>query len=292
MMDPCTQNFAWPKHVIARVRELYLDSGLYDGVMFDCLAEGPFGFGTLPDLNGDQLNDGTDVSYFQQGMDYLLSQLRSLCDPGIILTGNGGVPWMTGCPYWENANGNMHENALGNEFGSDWWYGYFGANPPNTTGCYGVWDGYQAAMNAPNPLTLERCHFISVDLRQNRTQSEAETLNALTEDDLREMRLGLVTSMLMDGGYSGYDRGDCLHGQLWWFDEYDAVVGNPAGSCQTGIFGAETYSREFEYGIVVVNNNATSITVMLTGNHMDVTTKKTGTDFNIPAYDARIYIEQ
>ena len=38
------------------------------------------------------------------------------------------------------------------------------------------------------------------------------------------MRSGLAITLLGDG-YFGFDEGDCLHGQLWWFPEYDANLG-------------------------------------------------------------------
>ncbi len=291
LMDPYKNSFAWPKFVITKVTNLYLKNGLYDGIMFDCLTEYPITFNASnpPDLNGDQVYNDIDVELFRQGMLYLLENLRTICGTNAIFTGNGGIPWATNCPYFTNANGNMDENALGNEFGTDWWYGLYGGNP---SGCYGVWDGYQSAMNAYNPLSLPRYHFISADVRENRSQTEAQNLTALTPDDLRRMRMGLTTSMLMDGGYSGFDRGDCLHGQLWWFDEYDADLVNPKGPCQTNVFGPETYSREFENGIVIVNNNSTSIQITLASSHIDITDKKTNTVFTLPAYDGRIYLTQ
>jgi hypothetical protein len=37
----------------------------------------------------------------------------------------------------------------------------------------------------------------------------------------------VATALLLDGGFFGFDRGDCLHGQLWWFDDYDMDLGAP-----------------------------------------------------------------
>ncbi|MBN1798556.1 MAG: carbohydrate binding domain-containing protein [Spirochaetales bacterium] len=304
LMNPYKHNFAYPKHVINFVKTYYLDTGLYDGVMFDILAEGAPTFASTdnpPTFDTDEDGDFNEDDHkkYNEGVLYLLKNLREKC-PNAILTGNGGIPWTKNCPYYKYANGDMHENALGNEFGSYYWDAHYGAQYPQTQpwlkGIYGTWDGYKTCIDEANPYNVTRFHFISVDVRMNRSQEQAESLQQLTADDLRRMRLGLGTSLLEDGGYFGYDRGDCLHGQLWWFDEYDADLGNPLESYKTGAYGQgnskkQVYSRKFEHGIVIVNNNSAQTVVTLEAAHKDVTTKKTGTQFTIPPYDARIFVK-
>jgi hypothetical protein len=227
--------------------------------------------------------DNRDHTCWQQGVQYLLETLRRE-NPHAVLMGNGGVPWRDACIFYEYANGNMHENALGNEFGSFRWYN-------NLTDPYGAWDGIQVCINSTQPdLPLERYHFLSVDIRMNRTQEQARGARGLSADDLRRMRLGLCTAFLQDGVYFGFDRGDCLHGQLWWFDEYDADLGNPLADYTEGGLGAQVYSRDFEHGVVVVNHNTSAVGINLGSSYKDITNKIQGTHFIIPAYDGRIFI--
>ncbi len=291
MMNPWKDNNAWPKYAINYLTNNYLKPGLYDGVMFDNFAAGAPSWAAADnpqtaDINEDGVYDINDQVCWIQGLDYIIQILRENC-PGYIFTGNGGVPWPADCPYFTNANGNMNENALGNEFGAGMWYGFNGSNPSY---CYGVWDGYQSTAFACNPNNLTRYYFINADIRYNRDASNAQSLTALTPDDLRRMRVGLVTSMLLDCGYSGFDRGDCLHGQLWWFDEYNADMGSASGSLLSNVFGPETFGRAFQKGTVILNNNPTNITATFGAYYIDSTSEITSTVFIIPAYDARIFI--
>jgi hypothetical protein len=303
MMNPYKRNYAYPKHVSAFIKEHYIDSGLYDGVMFDIVTEWVPTFASPDDpptfdVDEDGDFDDADRVHYVEGMTYLLKTMRELC-PGMIITGNGGTPWSKYAPYFQYANGNMHENALGDELGTYYWNANYGewypADQPWMKGMYGTWDGFRTALDSANPYHLPRYHFISADVRMNRSQEEAQTLSTLTDDDLRRMRLGLVTSMLDDGGYFGFDRGDYLHGQLWWFDEYDADPGDPVEEYRIGAFGDgsgknEVYSRKFQNGVVILNNNPADIVVQLGASYRDATTKITNTTFTIPAFDARIFI--
>ena len=88
-------------------------SGAYDGLMMDCLWENE---PDQQDVNGDGVHDQRDTQAWQEGMLFLLRNLREQY-PDAILTGNGGGPWSDDCPYFQFANGCMHENALGDQFG-------------------------------------------------------------------------------------------------------------------------------------------------------------------------------
>jgi hypothetical protein len=86
----------------------------------------------------------------------------------------------------------------------------------------------------------------------------------------RLMRFGLMSSLLGDGYYS-YDFGDRDHGQSWWFDEYDTVLGRatqppralvPKGS---GTIVDGVWWREYERGAVIVNSTHRAQTVDLPG---------------------------
>lgn len=268
LMNVCAHDHAWLKHVLNYVRRTCLHRSGYDGLMLDCL------WPSAPDkqdVNGDGVHDAQDTAAWREGMLFLLRQLRTEF-PETILVGNGGVPWPADCPYYEFANGCMHENALGDQFGGVEWRH--------------LWEPYRTAVSktAGRPAY----HFIQTDVRSNgRTPDAAARLRTLTAEDRRRLRLGYATTLLLDGGYFGFDRGDCLHGQLWWFDEYDVDLGAPLGAYQEGRYGPGTISRNFERGSVIINPTPDTISVT---NAVPLTDGLTGTRqivHPVPPQDAR-----
>jgi len=267
LANPYADDCGYVYHVLDYLQDRHQH---YDGVLYDCMWMHPR---SGADINEDGRLDDLDVQAFQSAMLTLLRETRQRF-PGWIITGNGGLPWPPGSAYYQYANGNMHENALGDQFGDPGW-------------SYMWW--------AYNTVTAESqeppCHFINVDVRAStRSQTQAAHLNLLTEDDLRRLRLGLVGSMLLDSGYFGFDRGDCLHGQLWWFDEYDVDVGDALGPYSQDLYGPGTFSREFENGVVILNGTDSPIRVELDTTHLDVSLRLEATTFLIPPNDARILL--
>lgn len=271
LMNPCAQDRAWIRHVLRYARDTCLVSGRYDGLMLDCLwYQPPPGL----DVNADKVFDETDAAGWQEAMLFLLRELRALF-PKTILVGNGGVPWPPESRYYDFVNGCMHENALGDQFGGDWNF---------------LWNSYKmaAARAAHRPVF----HFVQVDVRADRrSQQDATRLRVLTENDRRRFRLGLGTTLLLDGGYFGFDRGDCLHGQLWWFDEYDLDLGGPLADYKSDRFGRGSLSREFENGIVIVNPTETCIAVP---GELGIEASKEqygNQSISVPPWDARILVK-
>ncbi len=274
LMNPFVEQYAWARHVLDYVARECLTPMGYDGVMLDCLWE------TEPDqqdVNGDGVHDARDTRAWQEAMQFLLERCRAQF-PDAILVGNGGGPWSDQCPYYEYANGCMHENALGDQFGGvDW--------AP-------LWDGYRRTLAKVQAAGRVPYHLIAVDVRASgRTHAQAAALRQLTDDDRRRVRLGLATSLLLDGGYFGFDRGDCLHGQLWWLPEYDTDLGLPCGSHDTDRYGSGTYSRAFERGVVIVNPAERDVAVSLESPLRDPTGGTLLTALVVPARDARILLK-
>ena len=273
LMDVCTQDHAWLRHVLSYVRRHCLGPGAYDGLMLDCLWAGE---PAEHDANSDGVHDTRDTAAWQEGMLFLLRSLREEF-PKAILVGNGGVPWPPDCPYYGFANGCMHENALGDQFGGVEWRG--------------LWDAYRGALASVSGRPAY--HFVMVDVRADlRTQSEAARLRQLTANDHRRLRLGLATTLLLDGGHFGFDRGDCLHGQLWWFDEYDLDLGKPIGAFQEGRCGPGTFCRDFEGGLVVVNPTDVAVLVAGDAGLTDRTKGPTAGAFRVPPRDAKILLRK
>ncbi len=272
LMNPVANNRGWPRHVVSFLDSkcLRIAEDRYDGAMLDCLWPGPF---PEIDANQDGKRDPQDATAWRDAYTFMLRELRRKHPRG-ILVGNGGAPLSAGDAYLQTLNGSMHENALGDQWGRGEWAD--------------VWNGYKASVDAARQHNRPAMHLIMVDVRNHRSLEEARDLQALTSDDLRRMRLGLCTSLLLDGGYFGFDRGDCLHGQLWWFDEYDAHIGDPVEPFKEGVFGAGTYSRRYSRGFVVANPSQRPVTVSLSEPHFDYSTRSTASKHVIPPHDGRI----
>ena len=82
------------------------------------------------------------------------------------------------------------------------------------------------------------------------------------------------------------------YGQLWWFDEYDADLGQPLRKYQKDRYAPGTYSRDYQNGIVIVNPGKGTATVSLEGPMRDATTHQDAKVFVVPSQDARILVRQ
>jgi len=266
LANPFIDNYGYSRHMLNFIENKVQQD--VDGIMFDCLFDGGW---SGADYNEDGVVDDSDRDSLRSSEIFLLNELRRL-HPDWILTGNGGVPWSQDCELYDYANGNMHENALGNEWADPGWQ-------------Y-TWDAYS---NLGGLAREPVYHFINADVRMNRTLEEATVIDKLTGDDMRRFRLGLVITVLRNYGYFGFDRGDCLHGQLWWFKEYDVDLGAPLGDYETGTYGNEILSREFENATVILNPTGSDIEVTFEEKHTDVSFDIDSTVFTVPANDARIF---
>lgn len=272
LMNPVADDRGWPRHVVSFLGSecLLREEDRYDGVMLDCLWSGPF---RGIDANQDGKQDQQDTKAWQDAYTSMLQELRRK-HSDCTFVGNAGGAMSAGNAYLQMLNGSMHENALGDQWGSGEWRH--------------VWNGYKASVEVAQRHNRPAMHLIVVDVRNHRSLKEARDLEAPTADDLRRMRLGLCTSLLLDGGYFGFDRGDCLHGQLWWFDEYDADIGEPVEQSREGAFGAGSYSRRYDQGLVVANPSERAVAVSLSEPHFDYSTKSTASKHVIPPHDGRI----
>lgn len=271
LMNPWLQDYAWPRHVLAYIEKTCLGSDGYDGVMLDCLWEDPPGG---MDVNGDHRRDDEDIRAWQEGTLWLLRTLRER-HPKILIVGNGGGPWSAECPYHRFANGCMHENALGDQFGGvDW-------QP--------LWDGIERNLARVQPRPA--LHVLAVDVRASRRdQSAARRLEQLTDEDMRRLRLGLATALLRDEVYFGFDRGDCLHGQLWWFDEYDVDLGEPLAAFERDTPVPGVFQRRFAHGRAIVNPTSEPVSVELSEPLRDVSTGAVARTLVVPPRDARLLV--
>ena len=223
------------------------------------------------DVDGDgKAGTWEDRRAWKTGVEFLLRNVRERY-PSMIITGNSGWPFEGNSTFYQFVNGCMHENALGNVMGSGRWDSF--------------WGGLERTVVHRG---REPFYFAQVDMQHNRTQQEARVATSMNDDDFRRLRLGLCSTMLRDHAYFGFDRGDCIHKELWWFDEYDADVGTPTGEAEEDVWGAGTWLRRFENGWVVVNASDKPITVSLPWEATDASTKQRRQSFVIPPLDGRI----
>ena len=125
-----------------------------------------------------------------------------------------------------------------------------------------------------------------------RTQSAVAGLRQLTKSGHRRHRLGLATTRLPEGGHFGFDRGDCLHGQLRWFNEYDLSLGKPLGAFREDRYGPGTFCRDFEHGLVVVNPTDAAVSVAGDAELTNRATGATAEALQVPPHDARILLRK
>lgn len=302
----------------------------FNGFQFDYLADQP-NTGTI-DVDAEEYLQCTNVF-----LNYFSAMHFSVSDKMKVF---GGLPFLEpesntpaqNHPYYNALSGYENINQLGNKFssnyGDDYKYHYNHEYSWNYTPvsrwqscCY----TYFECMNVFRNLGKDFQYIFGVDLDFNRTVGvnysigtyfdPFEKLDAVTELnqwDLQRMRLGLGTTLL-DDGYFMFSKGDFRQGQLWWFDEYDTNLGNNLGEYNTDvIYGIDTYYRDFDRGIAIVNPHETNwshpidceceqshapkpdpwntaVISVLPGIYKDATTQRTGMCFEIPGDDARIY---
>jgi hypothetical protein len=255
-------------HLLEFVHDDILSTSLYDGVFYD-------GCGWDSGLAERLSNADVSISAYRLGITDILKRTRHNESGDVIILGNPGVQWDDDASYWDYANGHYQENALGDVFGSNW---------------NAMWKIYERNMMKRSPPP--RFHWIGVDTQYKRKRPDYlnVTQQDLTADDLRRMRLGLGTTLLLDNGYFGFDKGDGWHGygDQWGFPEYDAKLGFPSMKYEqdNGL-----YKRVFENGTVFVNSTNVGRTVQMSEKFKDATSGSIGTVFLIDPMDSRILMK-
>lgn len=219
----------WSDALAAFVAEEIASDSRWDGVYYDNL------WGSLSwfkqasfDLNADgTVEDARTLdARWVAGMRHLLTRTRELSREGFLITGNGSPI------YADLTNGLLLEHF-----------------PDTNEG------GWSASMRALFSIIQRAAGPVIAIVNTN-------TGNTGLAEDFRRMRFGL-TSALLAGGYYSFDFGDQDHAQRWWYDEYEAYLGDPVGlpvRIDTArsepfdpAFPPGVYRREYERGIVVVN---------------------------------------
>jgi len=103
---------------------------------------------------------------------------------------------------------------------------------------------------------------------------------------LTRMRLGLTLSLLHDNTYFTYDVGPRDHGDAWWYDEYEALLGAPEGEYYVD---DNAHFRKFENG-VVVSSPYEYIDVNFDKPMRDMMNGETGLSFRVQKGDGNIFM--
>lgn len=101
------------------------------------------------------------------------------------------------------------------------------------------------------------------------------------------MRFGLATALMGDGYYS-YDLHTRWRGQFWWYPEFDAPLGYPAGNCQEREDG--TWHRRFDGGQVIVNPTNWDTIVRFDDMQQDISSRQIDREFVVPRLDGRVFL--
>ncbi|MFA5129293.1 MAG: putative glycoside hydrolase [Patescibacteria group bacterium] len=235
MTDACPTDggLRWNQYLPQFIQQNVWSTGLWDGIFLDNALAGPTWFvGNGLDMNGDTKAepDASVNAAWNRGWKAMANDLRARLGSKAILMGNGDAG------YASNVNGILFEDFP----------------------TYGFASGLSQYRTAVKQNT--KPSYSAINSNANNVQNP---------QDYRDMRLGLGSAMLSDGYYS-FDFGNKDHGQTWWYDEYDAKLGNPTSDAQmmTSNTSEKTdavWWRDFTNGSVLVNGTKNSQTISLPG---------------------------
>jgi len=242
---PVVNNQRWSDALPWFVKTEIMSTGYWDGVFYDNVWDNiSFMSSYSIDLNGDGQAEavGDLNAKWKSGMETLLSNTRNILGSDALVLGNGGEA------FYKYMNGTLYEH-----FPVKGWadmmkkYRFINDN------------GYNPALG-----------ILNVNVNNNGNQK-----------DYKKMRFGL-TSSLLDDGYYSFDNGDQSHRETWWYDEYEAYLGQPAGEAfniatsssnfsdgplRQSFSEAGVWRRDFKNGLVLVNSSGKEQYVDLGGEY-------------------------
>jgi hypothetical protein len=266
----------WQNYLPEYVKNEIMSTGKWDGVFYDELS-----------ANASWMNDGNidlhrsgartpanllDTAW-QRATVNMLRRTRELLGADAVIVTNGDSTAELQ-PY---VNGRMFE-----AFPTPWEAG-------------GTWSGVMA-----NYINLHEQVAEPPVLMINAVSS-----NAGDSTDYRKMRFSLASTLLGDG-FFGFDSSMSDHGQLWWYDEYDARLGQPLSGAMNLLAPYDNrlrdgvWRRDFENGVVLVNSTGQPRTVSF-GEELErlqgaqdrtVNSGLVATSVTVPASDGLILIKR
>ncbi|MDD5251657.1 MAG: putative glycoside hydrolase [Patescibacteria group bacterium] len=231
----------WQNWLPQYVKDHVMSSGFWDGIMYDEFS------GNVSWVNGGNIDlhrtgQRTDPALadvaWQRATTNMLKRTRDLLGPDAVIITNGDSTDVFQ-PY---VNGRVFES-----FPTPWEAG-------------GTWGGVMANYLRLQSRVAKPSVFIV----------NANTGGSGNQADYRKVRYSLGSTLLGDGFFS-FDLGEGDHGQLWWYDEFNANLGRPLGAPSELLsparknVAAGLWRRDFENGMVLVNSTGETHAVRLDG---------------------------
>lgn len=234
-------DYGWSEYLIDFINQYIVPLPNLDGIFFDMVGDGISGVnGGDIDLDGDGARDdarAADAAWLERTK-YLLERARARLPLRYLVINGSSNDALQG-----SVNGRMYET-----FSTPWEAG-------------GSWSAIMTKMEKNKPLNRQPELYIF----------NANTRNTGNRQDYRNMRFGLASSLLSDNIYFSFDYGDESHHQVWWYDEYDANLGEPVGPAvsQGGRprFQADVWRRDYAGGLALVNATSEAREVDLGGEY-------------------------
>lgn len=221
----------WNEFLPSFVKQKIISTGLWDGVFYDNIfADISWFNGGNLDVNVDGVKDSAaamNTAWRNGNIKILSTSANDFGSQYLVMANANNIPFS----YTKNLNGFMTESFPG----------FYNSSA-------GVW---AASMKAYTSVSnLRQPEVMVINANMNNTWDSA---------NYRRMRFSLGSALLGDG-YFSFDYGTENHGQTWWYDEYDTVLGK-AVSAPVNILDKNNkvwkkgiWRRDFENGIVVVNS--------------------------------------
>jgi hypothetical protein len=216
------------------VQQFYTPSPSIDGIYIDNVFAKPRVTGDWNrDGTSDSPSSATTASWYRDGYVRFINQLRAQM-PGKLQTGNVADWALSGNTigqYDQQLNGGVLEGMIGYSWAPENWGGW-----SEMMREYRV---IMAALASPK-LAIFHANGSSTDYQGFRYS---------------------FTSCLMDDAYFYFSNNNS-YGDLVWFDEYDAKLGQAVSAPPTAAWSNGVYRRDFDNAIVLVNpkgNGARSV---------------------------------
>lgn len=225
-LAPSVGGQTWRTFLGPFIRDEIMSTGMWDGVFLDAAYDNVtqhFGNDLDSDRNGKANTPAEINSTYRTGMRELIANVRRAIGNDKIIINNSSAV------YGDISNGVLYENFPRYGFAAPF------AEIRSTLG------------KNPDPKV---------------TAINTNTNNKETPNDFRLMRYGLASALVADSYYS-FDAGDSGHHRTWWYDEYEAPIGNAQSSPKN--IKKDVWSRDYQRGIAIVNATKQSEQITLNG---------------------------
>ncbi|MDO8626624.1 MAG: putative glycoside hydrolase [Candidatus Magasanikbacteria bacterium] len=233
-----TKGIRWNEYLANFMSREILATNLWDGIFYDNTWPSISWIKNMQaDANRDGLNDTPPEldKAWEEGMQTLFTLTRQKAGREIIILGNGDRG------FQNQVNGFYIENFANN--GYSYWSDHMRY--------------YKESVNSASP--------------RPRVAIVGATSPNGNSKDYKNMRYGL-TSALLENGYFAFDARD-NHADIWWYDEYNSKLGEPAGEAVSVRSGAADYTgkdawrREYQTGVALVNPTPERVDIDLGGEY-------------------------